>query len=224
MEGRDGRHARWEQHRGERRRHILDAAVAVVAEAPPGAELTLQDVAERAGLVRTVVQRHFGGRDGLLRAVQADVLETAFARILGPVDGAATLADLVSALVGETVVWVRDNPALHVLVEREVGDGGPSELSLAIAEYAEWLARLNEGIALGFGVALDDHQLARLRLLFAGVIGQVRAVVADWAQHQPQHLSDTEVREVLTDLITAQISTHAATYGVHLEGGTPLPH
>ncbi|HWU24033.1 MAG TPA: hypothetical protein VN088_21035, partial [Nocardioides sp.] len=179
---------------------------------------------ERAGLVRTVVQRHFGGRAGLLRAVQADVLETAFARILGPVDDAATLGDLVSALVGETVAWVRDHPALHVLVEREVGDGRPSELSLAIASYAEWLARLNQGIALGFGVELDAHQLARLRLLFAGVIGQVRAVVADWAQHQPQHLSDTEVREVLTDLITAQISTHAATYGVLLGAGTPLPH
>ena len=120
---RDGRHSRWNRHREERRRHILDAAIAVVEEAPAGAELRLQDVSERSGLVRTVVQRHFGGQVGLLRAVQADVLEQAFALITEPLELSASLHEIAASMVGTTIEWVDGHPALHALVEREVGDG-----------------------------------------------------------------------------------------------------
>jgi AcrR family transcriptional regulator len=96
---RDGRHARWDHHREQRRRLILDAAIAVVEEAPQGAELRLQDVATRAGLVRTVVQRHFGGQVGLLRAVQADVLDQAFALIAEPLDPTRSLHEVAAQMV-----------------------------------------------------------------------------------------------------------------------------
>ena len=70
---------------------------------------------------------------------------------------AATLGDLVSALVGETVAWVRDHPELHVLVEREVDDGLPSELSRAISAYdgsPRWARRSCSASARGSQVVL----------------------------------------------------------------------
>jgi AcrR family transcriptional regulator len=221
-EGRDGRHARWDEHREQRRRHILDAAIDVVEAAPIGAELTLADVAERAGLVRTVVQRHFGSKVGLLRAVQADVLRQAFGLISGPLGDVRTIGELVEQLVGETVVWVRDHLELHNLVEREVGDGGPSELALIINEYADFLAGINQAVAAGFGITLDERQLEEVRLLFTGIIAQVRATVTHWSQQDLRGIPADELTTLLSSWIVAQMSDHAASYGVDLEPTTPL--
>lgn len=211
---RDGRDLRWNQHREQRRRHILDAAVEVVEAAPAGSEMTLQDVAEQAGLVRTVVQRHFGGRSGLLRAVQADVLREAFSLISAPIDASVTFRQLISQLVGETVRWVHDHPNLHVLVEREVGDGGASELSKAIDSYADFMTEVEEAFLAPYGVELDERALREVKLLYTGVIGQVRATVSHWAQRQSQVVSADELRDLLADWIEAQIVRHAETRGV----------
>lgn len=219
---RDGRHARWDEHREQRRRLIIDAAVDVVSSAPIGAELALADVAERAGLVRTVVQRHFGSRVGLLRALQAAVLRDAFTLISGPLDDVRTIGDLTARLVGETVAWVRDHLELHHLVEREVGDGAPSELSLIIDEYAGFLASLNQAIALGFGVTLDERQVEEARLLFIGIIGQVRATVAHWARRDLGTVPADELTRLLTRWIVAQVIDHTSSYGISIEADSTL--
>ncbi|MCL2543721.1 MAG: TetR/AcrR family transcriptional regulator [Nocardioidaceae bacterium] len=221
-EGRDGRHARWDDHREQRRRHILDAAIEVVETAPVGAELTLADVADRAGLVRTVVQRHFGGTTGLVRAVQADVLRQAFARISGPLDDVRTLGELVERLVGQTVVWVRDHPALHNLVERDAGDGEPSELATIIGEYADFLANLTQLIATGFGVVLDERRLEEIRLLCIGIIAHVRAAVAHWARQDGRMISADELTDLLAGWTLVQVVAHSASYGVEMEASTSL--
>src|SRR5581483_12479641 len=107
---RDGRNARWDDHREQRRRHIVDAAIDLVEELPIGAELTLQDVADRSGLVRTVVQRHFGGRIGLVRAVQAAVVARAFTQIAAAAENLSTYRALSQDLVAATVSWVGGHP------------------------------------------------------------------------------------------------------------------
>ncbi|WP_165872989.1 TetR/AcrR family transcriptional regulator [Nocardioides jejuensis] len=219
---RDGRNARWDAHREQRRRLILDAASAVVEDSPVGAELTLQDVAERAGLVRTVVQRHFGGRVQLVRAVQADVLDQAFALITGPVDFTGTLREVVAHMVGTAVDWAVGHPALHALVERELGDGEVSELNRIIATYAEYLSSIPRGVAAGRGIELADESVAEMQLVFAGVIGQVRATLGHWMGQHPQLVSRDGVVSVLADAIAAQIAQRSRVYGLDLDADSPL--
>jgi hypothetical protein len=43
---RDGRHARWDRHKEERRQQIIDATTAAVEEAGPGAEIHVQQIAD----------------------------------------------------------------------------------------------------------------------------------------------------------------------------------
>ena len=69
----DGRQARWDKHNQERRQVILDAAIAVVEAGEPGAEFHVQQIADRAGLSRTVVYRHFADRADLDQAIQAEM-------------------------------------------------------------------------------------------------------------------------------------------------------
>jgi AcrR family transcriptional regulator len=219
---RDGRNARWDEHREQRRRLILDAAIAVVSEAPPGAELRLQDVADRSGLVRTVVQRHFGGRLQLTRAVQADVLDQAFALITRPVDLSQTLYDVAHSLVGETVRWVVGNPSLHALVERELGDGRQSELNRATTTYADFLVQIVAGVAGGRGMELDRAQLEATRLLFVGIAGQVRATVAYWAAEPSLVTGAESLERLLTDSIVGMVVGHGATLDIPLDPDRPL--
>ena len=61
----DGRQLRWDSHNQARRQHILDAAIDVLADSEPGAEVHVQQIADRAGLSRTVVYRHFADRADL---------------------------------------------------------------------------------------------------------------------------------------------------------------
>ncbi|MDO7867912.1 TetR/AcrR family transcriptional regulator [Nocardioides jiangxiensis] len=219
---RDGRNRRWDAHREERRRLILDAGAAVVEDSPVGAELTLQDVAERAGLVRTVVQRHFGGRVQLVRAVQADVLERAFSLITGPVDYRGTLREVASHMIGIAVEWVDAHPALHGLVERELGDGEVSELNRIIATYADFLSGIPRGVAAARGIELSDESMAEMHLVFAGIIGQVRATIGHWMTQEPRLVPRERVVAVLSDAISAQIAERAQSYGLDLNVDTPL--
>jgi AcrR family transcriptional regulator len=161
---RDGRNARWDEHREQRRRLILDAAIAVVSEAPPGAELRLQDVADRSGLVRTVVQRHFGGRLQLTRAVQADVLDQAFALITRPVDLSQTLYDVAHSLVGETVRWVVGNPSLPRPVTRLTY----AQVNGAANQVANLL--VERGIKPGDKVALSCPNLPYFPIVYYGIL------------------------------------------------------
>jgi len=58
-------------HHGDLRRALLDAAVAVVAEAGPSS-VSLRDVARRAGVSHAAPAHHFGDKAGLFTAMAAE--------------------------------------------------------------------------------------------------------------------------------------------------------
>ncbi len=72
--------------RAERRRRILDRAVALFAEKGPAAATTAA-LAARSGVAEPVLYRHFGSKQGMLEAVIAEVLARvrgAMAEVRGP--------------------------------------------------------------------------------------------------------------------------------------------
>jgi AcrR family transcriptional regulator len=58
----------------ERRRHLLDVAASIV-ETDGMAELTMEHVADRAGVSRALVYAYFRNRPGLVRSLWADVAD-----------------------------------------------------------------------------------------------------------------------------------------------------
>ena len=222
VQERDGRHARWDDHREQRRRLIIDAAIAVVEESPPGSGLRLQDVAARVGLVRTVVQRHFGGQTGLMRDVQAEVLRRAFAHIAVPIRREDSMISFLTRVVHATIEWVGGNLALHALIEHEVGDGEPSELSRVIAAYADHLAGIGTDAAEALGVSLRAAEVDELRMLFIGFVAQVRGTVTAWSLERPQRLTPARLEELQVGWITSQLSAQFTALGVGLDLGAPL--
>ncbi len=65
----DGRTARWERHRVERRRELVAATLRAIRRHGPG--VGMEEIAAEAGTSKTVIYRHFGDRTGLYLAVVA---------------------------------------------------------------------------------------------------------------------------------------------------------
>jgi AcrR family transcriptional regulator len=86
------------------RRHVLDTAVALLAERP---QATMQEVADASGLGRTTVYRHFPKRQDLLDALFADVLDEAGRTIEEALRAPGTPLELLCAL-GPRLITIGD--------------------------------------------------------------------------------------------------------------------
>ncbi|MCX2930963.1 TetR/AcrR family transcriptional regulator [Mycobacterium sp. CVI_P3] len=82
------------------RQALIDAAELCFAE--QGLEVTVAEVARRAGVTRAVLYRHFGGRDELLVAVAAQVMDRYVAQVIEDL----MPTDDVSGLITESLVFV----------------------------------------------------------------------------------------------------------------------
>jgi len=212
----DGRDLRWESHRERRRQLILVAAVAVIEDSAPGAELSIQDVADRAGLQRNAVHRYFGTRAGFNRAVQAHVVADGREAIRRALVLRGSVDDLVRDAVAAVIGWVDAHPNLHAVCERELGDGLPSELFVAMEALGAEIADVMRSVLVALGASPERVDAAALDLLAIGVIGQVRGTLAHWMHQAPRQISSVALTDRLTTWLMSQIDSEAAQVGVRL--------
>lgn len=97
---------------------ILDAALALVA-ASGFKNLTMDDVARRAGLGRMTVYRRFGGRAALIDALTVRECRRCLARIGTALDPQAPADERIAALFGATLAVIREHPLLARLAQVE---------------------------------------------------------------------------------------------------------
>jgi AcrR family transcriptional regulator len=217
-----GRAARWTEHNTERRLKIVNAAIQVVASSPPGAELSVQKVADEAGIVRTVIYRHFEGKPELMRAVQAHI----GAELQDVLDAALrldrSLQQIIYATVAAYVGWADKNPNLHAMIEREPGDGKPGELAGAIAHIAE---RVLSMVRLGadmMEMELRGVDYATLETVVFGLIGQIRGTIGHWIATTPRQPTPTDLARILSRSLWFQMAGQAKDIGIELNPSTAL--
>ncbi|UDY22189.1 TetR/AcrR family transcriptional regulator [Nocardioides sp. Kera G14] len=212
---RDGRQTRWDGHKEERRRHIIAAAIDIAQRSEPGTEIHIQEIAEHAGLSRTVVYRHFADRADLDRAVQATILEGVWALLLPEVRVEGTVPEIIGRIISAYVTWAVDHPALHRLADHDTShDHGPLE---------EGLDRLAEQITELVLVALPvtklenpDEFIALVDPMVYGIVGAAFSAVRRWISRPEQVLPAEGVAHLVTESIWFVIQGHAANFGVEL--------
>lgn len=138
------------------RRRILEASVALAGERP-FAEITLDAVADRAGVSVKTVLRQFGSRDGLLAAVMETAMaETEAERRTVPGDPAAAVRVVVDHY--ET----RGRTALLMLAQEDHDDFARAATSRGKAMHREW-------VRAAFSPATDDEALLDLLVVATDV-------------------------------------------------------
>ncbi|KAA1421714.1 TetR/AcrR family transcriptional regulator [Nocardioides humilatus] len=220
--GLDGRQLRWEGHNEERRLHVLNAAVELLEEQPLGSELRVQQIAERAGLVRTVVYRLFSNRIDLYREIQQHIVGMIREQLDSTLVLSGSIEQIVGGVVGGYVSWVADHPQLHEMAQRALGDGQPGQLDLAVDALGNDIAAVFQAGAIMLGHELDEDQMTTLDVLVVGLIGQVRGSVNQWVRRPDPKLSPRALAKMLSRWIWFQIDGQAREIGVELDPTVPV--
>lgn len=214
---RDGRSTRWDPHRRRRRLAIINAAVAAIEEHGPDA-LTAQ-IAERAGVPRTHVYRHFEGKHALDLAVARHVAAQIAEQVRSGLATQGSAYDVIHAAISQHLGWMEQHPNLYRFLAAHsyaVGTTGTPALDDAKAAFAHELTAVLAGYMRGFG--LDTTPAERV---IVGVVGMVDATAAWWLEHRD--VSRSELTAALTDQVWLIIEHTARALGMELDRDTPLP-
>jgi AcrR family transcriptional regulator len=196
---RDGRDARWQQHREERRAALVDATVRAIRRL--GAGVGMDDIAAEAGTSKTVIYRHFDDKAGLYRAVAERIdqrvvgnIGAALAQSSSPhVDprelSASTVDAYLSLVESDTEVYrfVVGRP----LVDRPIAD---DPVDGTVTQVTDRLTTL-----LLDTIDSPDTDPARARVWAIALVGSVQAVADDWLA-AADRLPRARLVEALTDL------------------------
>ena len=211
----DGRQARWARHNEERRAQIVAAALELIGEAEPGAEIHVQQIAERAGVNRTVVYRHFAERADLDVAIQRAIVAMLWGELIPSISLEGTIPQMIDRIVGTYVTWADAHPALHHMVDRNNG----GVLEEAIDELA---SDIGEVISFLLGSLGSQSTLGadELDALVHGVIGAVFGAVRRWLHRSDRVLTPERLREMLSRSAWFLIEGNARSLGVELDPDT----
>lgn len=216
----DGRQVRWDRHNQERRQRIIDAAIGVISENDPGAEFHVQQIAERAGLSRTVIYRHFSDRADLDREIQVAILDDLWALLLPAVTLDGTIPDIIERIVSTYVTWAVDHPSLHRIAEQDtIGD---SPLQQGIEVIARQLVELIETAVDLLGVDPPSELRAALDPLVFALVGAVFAAVRRWVSRPVREPGAEVVVALVTESVWYILDGHAHALGIELQRDQPI--
>ncbi|MGN7247133.1 TetR/AcrR family transcriptional regulator [Janibacter anophelis] len=205
----DGRSARWEAHRQERRRTLVESAIRTIRTR--GASVGMDELAAAAGTSKTVFYRHFTDRHGLYQAV-ADRVDELMLRDIGKVLGESTKDAGLSALDIDPRSVIRAAIDAYLqLVERDpelyrfivsAPLVGADKSGNAVEAVASATGKMAGQISDLISAALVDrgNDPAPARLWGHSLVGLVRAGADAWLAGLAGDFSREELTDQLSDL------------------------
>lgn len=208
----DGRSTRWEQHRLERRRSLVQAALRAIRA--HGAGVGMEEMAAEAGTSKTVLYRHFGGRTGLYLAIVehvdhqilGDLAHALNASDDGSADAAPTgstpVTGLLSAVADGYLSLVERDPEIaRFVITRPLADQPLDQdplftISARVAGVIETTLRERHADA--------DIAPEAYGVWAHGLVGLVRGVSDAWVVSTPRRPR----REVVADIIALADAMH----------------
>lgn len=193
---RDGRAARWADHREARRAELVGAALQAARRF--GADCGLAEIAAEAGVTKPVLYRHFDDKDDLLRAVLAaiagEVFLPAMAAGLDPAEPDERA--LVEGAIGTYVGLLSSERPLYDFARAHSAVAGGDFVGSMEDALAQALVAL--GRFRGGGSALAGEGPGPLTTAYA-VVGAVQLAVHRWLL--AQDLTAEELVRTLSDLV-----------------------
>ena len=209
----DGRRLRWTEHRAQRRAGFVDAGAQAIDRHGP--EASAEQIAEAAGVSRTVLYRYFRDREDLRQAIADRVVQDVLASVLPKLqlNPESTPRQVIAAAIGVIIGWLDEHPNLYqFLRSRRTG----SSLDSVETTLADEVATLLKMLLMFFGVEGDEAEPGAY-----GIVGFVEASGGWWLQHR------TVSRERFTEMVCAGVwhllEGTARDYGVTVAYDEPLP-
>jgi len=136
-----GRQARWQTHNDHRRGRIVEALIELLEESG-GGEISMQQIAKRSGLAKSVVYRQFSGRDELDRRARSVIAE----QFIDTVDAALDIWDgsihrILHRTVAAVADWLTEHARLYDFARSGPAMGDPDDVDALSSIKATIAAR-----------------------------------------------------------------------------------
>ncbi|WP_225726215.1 MULTISPECIES: TetR/AcrR family transcriptional regulator [unclassified Nocardia] len=210
---------RWREHNSERQTRILEAAVELLEENDPGVEVSIQQIAERAGLARSVVYRQFENREDLDSRIREFILDryTAAIEEVLVLDPAKNSEEIILAVMRTVVRWAADHPRLYRFGQTGLVHGhAADETSPLIGRQHVAETLWNTFSSWTSMLAID---VTRYRPLVYGVAGLVEGVVTQYLSTPDDSARPDQesIARLLTSSVWHLYAGHAADLGYHFD-------
>ncbi|MEV0679043.1 TetR/AcrR family transcriptional regulator [Actinosynnema sp. NPDC050436] len=215
----DGRAARWAGQREKRRAEVVTAALEAIGEHGPW--VSTEQIAERAGISRPLLYRHFADADDVYGAVGRRISELIIAEmepVLTRPGGSAR--EIVTRVVRTFVVWMTDHVALyHYVVSRSVE--ADQDRRLWATDIRARISALLGGVIGGYLALLGVDARVADPLAY-GLVGMVESTTARWTV-EPGPLDRDRLIGTLSGWVWGVLDDVLRDAGVVLDPDLPLP-
>jgi AcrR family transcriptional regulator len=210
----DGRRLRWTEHRAQRRLAFVAAGAAALDRYGSGA--SAEQIAEVAGVSRTVLYRYFRDREDLRQAIADHVVRAVLDSVLPKLalTPDATPRQIITAAIGEIVRWLDEHPNLYQFLRTRRTGASLDSVEVTLADN---VAALLKTLMMLLGIDSEQAEPGAY-----GIVGFVESAGSWWLQHR------TMSRERFTALVSSGVwhllEGTAREYGIHVGYDDPLPH
>lgn len=170
---RDGRDARWDSHRAQRREDLVDATLRAIRR--HGGSPSMDEIAEIAGTSKTVLYRYFDDQAGLYSAVAQRIDTTILERTLQTVNDIGDPHQRLAAMVSDYLDLLESDPEIYRFLEKKTLLDGRS------VEYPtrELMSAISDVLSALFASNRDQPTTP---MLMAGIISLMRTSADQWLQ------------------------------------------
>lgn len=175
----DGRAARWQSHREERRRELIKAARKAVHRL--GSDASMEDIAGVAGTSKSVFYRYFGDKAGLQQAMGEVVLGQMQRRMLEATQQAQTPREGLLAMVSAYLQMAESSPNVYAFITRlSPGEASAQDAIAASGALSNFFEQITDMIATPMREHLGDEKEAVIVYWPTAAIGLVRNAGEMW--------------------------------------------
>jgi AcrR family transcriptional regulator len=211
----DGRRLRWAQHRAERRVAFVAAGVAAVDEFGPAT--SAEQIADCAGVSRTVLYRYFKDKDDLRQAIADEIVGRVITSVMPQLvlDAESTPRDVITSTTSTIIGWFDDHPNFYAFLRERQSSLGAVETTLA-----DRVAYLLQGLMVFFGIEDDQAQPGAY-----GLVGFVESSCAWWLarRDQPGTMSRERFTDSVCQAIWYMLDGFTRSNGITIGYDDPLP-
>jgi AcrR family transcriptional regulator len=175
----DGRAARWQTHREERRRELIKSARKAVHAL--GSDASMEDIAAAAGTSKSVFYRYFGDKAGLQQAVGEVVLSQMQRRIQEAAQSAQTPREGLFAMVSAYLQMAETSPNVYTFVTAYAAGEAETNAGIATAgALGHFFQEVRDMIARPMRAHLGSGKEAVIGYWPTAAIGLVRNAGEQW--------------------------------------------
>ncbi len=194
-----------EAHGDGRRDLVVQAAVAAIEEG--GADIGMGQVAERAGIPRPNVYRHFASKEQLDAEVARYAATELIDRVRPHFRRTGTPAEIVGGLIAPCVAWAAEHPHLFRFLAAQQQTKALHRARLGRTRLLSEVVDAARSYLRATPLSADPPEG-----VLVGVMGMVDASIIWWFDHHDETQDELVAR--LTRQVTAVLTDTLAQYGL----------